>query len=53
MHENEEIKLSDFLEADERLATGGSFMLEEMLSREEPVESEDDEVTIEDEAQRA
>ena len=53
MHENEEIELSDFLEADERLETGGSFTLEdiaeEMLSREEPVESEDDEVTIEEE----
>ncbi len=53
MHENEEIELSDFLDADERLATGGSFMLEEiakeMLSREEPVESEDNEVTVEEE----
>ena len=53
MHENEEIELSDFLEADERLETGGSFTLEdiaeEMLGREEPVESEDDEVTIEEE----
>ena len=53
MHENEEIELSDFLEADERLETGGSFTLEniaeEMLSREKPVESEDDEVTVEEE----
>ena len=53
MHENEEIELSDFLEADERLETGGSFTLEDiaekMLGREEPVESEDDEVTIEEE----
>ena len=53
MHENEEIKLSDFLEADERLETGGSFTLEDiaekMLGREKPVESEDDEVTIEEE----
>ena len=53
MHKNEEIELSDFLEADERLETGGSFTLEniaeEMLGREEPVESEDDEVTIEEE----
>ena len=53
MHENEEIELSDFLEADERLATGGSFTLEEiakeMLSRDEPVVSEDDEVTVEEE----
>ena len=46
MHEKEEIELFDFLEADERLETGGSFTLEdiaeEMLSREKPVESEDD-----------
>ena len=53
MHSNEEIELSDFLEADERLETGGSFTLEdiaeEMLGREEPVESKDDEVTIEEE----
>ena len=52
MHENKEIELSDFLEADERLETGGSFTLEdiaeEMLGREEPVESKD-EVTIEEE----
>lgn len=63
MHENEEIELSDFLEADQCLATGGSFTLEEiakeMLSREEPVESEDDGVIVEEkivpfeEAQRA
>ena len=53
MHENEEIELSDFLEADEHLETGGSFTLEdiaeEMLGREELVESKDDEVTIEEE----
>ena len=53
IRENEEIELSDFLEADERLETGGSFTLEdiaeEMLSREKPVESEDDEVTVEEE----
>ena len=49
IHENEEIELSDFLKADERLETGGSFTLEnEMLSREKPVESEDDEVTVEE-----
>ena len=50
MHENEEIELSDFLEADERLETGGSFTLEdiakEMLGSEELVESEDDEGTV-------
>ena len=44
MHENEEIELPDFLEADERIATSGSFTLEEiaeeMLYNEEPVESE-------------
>ena len=53
IHENKEIELFDFLEADERLETGGSFTLEdiaeEMLSREKPVESEDDEVTVEEE----
>ena len=47
------MKLSDFLEADERLETGGSFSLEEiveeMLGSKEPVESEDDKVTIEEE----
>ena len=46
MHENEEIELSDFLEAKERLATGGCFTLEEimeeMLCSAEQVESEDD-----------
>ena len=50
MHENGEIELSDFLEADERLAIGGSFrleeMAEEMLCSEEPVESEYDDITI-------
>ena len=49
MHENGEIELSDFLEADESLATGGSFTLEEMLCSAEPVESEDDEITVEEE----
>ena len=53
IHENEEIELSDFLEADERLKTGGSFtfedIAEEMLSGEKPVESKDDEVTVEEE----
>ena len=53
IHENEEIKLSDFFEQDKRLETGGSFTLEdiaeEMLSREKPVESEDDELTVEEE----
>lgn len=53
MHGNREIELSDFLEVDEHLATGGSFTLEEiaeeMLCSEEPVESEDDEVTFEEE----
>ena len=53
MHDKEEIELSEFLEADERLATSGSFTLEEiaeeMLRSEEPVESEDDEVTVEEE----
>ena len=53
IHENEEIELSDFLDADERLETGGSFTLEDiavkMLSGEKPVESEDDEVTVEEE----
>ena len=53
IHENKEIELLDFLEADERLETKGSFTLEdiaeEMLSREKPVESEDDEVTVEEE----
>ena len=61
MHENEEIELPDFLEADERLATGGSFTLEEiaeMLYNEEPVESEDEviveeEIVLFEEAQRA
>lgn len=53
MHDNEEIELSYFLEADERLATGGFFTMEEIaeeiLRSEEPVESEDDTVTIEEE----
>ena len=52
MQENEEIELSDFLEADERLETGGSFTLdeiaEEMLHSEEPIESEDNEINVED-----
>ena len=53
MHENEKIELSDFLEDDDRLETKGSFSLEEiaeeMLGSKEPVESEDDKVTIEKE----
>ena len=64
MQENEVIDLSDFLEADERLETGGSFTLdeiaEEMLSSEEPIESEDvgeneveDEIVSLEEAQQA
>ena len=43
MHENEEIDLSYFLKADERLVTGGYFTLEEnaekMLCGEEPMGS--------------
>ncbi|XP_071446366.1 uncharacterized protein [Hetaerina americana] len=46
IHENREIELSDFLEADERLVTGRSFMLEEieegMLCSVELVASKDD-----------
>ena len=64
MQESEVIDLSDFLEADERLETGGSFTLdeiaEEMLRSEEPIESEDvgenkveDEIVSLEEAQRA
>ena len=53
MYENEKIELSDFLEADERLETGESFTLEEiaedMLGSKEPVESENDEGTVEEE----
>ena len=53
MQENGEIELSDFVEADERLATGGSFTLEEiaeeMLCSAEPVESEDDVTTVDEE----
>ena len=53
MHENWEIELSDFLEANERLVTGGSFTLEEiaeeMLCSAELVESEDDEITVQEE----
>ena len=53
MYQNEEIELPDFLEADERFETGGSFTLEEigeeMLGSKEPVESENDEVTVEEE----
>ena len=52
MHANREIELSDFLEADERLATGGSSTLkeitEEKLCSEEPVESGDDDITVEE-----
>ena len=50
---NEEIELSDFLEADERLTFGRSFTLEEianeMLQSEEPMESEDDDIIVEKE----
>ena len=63
MQENEVIELSDFLEADERLETGGSFTLDEiaeMLRSEEPIESEDvgeneveDEIVSFEEAQQA
>ena len=52
MHENKEIKLSDFLKADKCLTTGGSIMLEEiakMLSHKELVDSEDVEVTTKEE----
>ena len=49
MLEKEEIKLSDFLKADERLATGSSFTMEKMLCGEEPVGSEDDDITVEKE----
>ena len=53
MYQNEEIELSDFLEADERLETRGSFTLEqiaeEMLGNKELAESENDEVTVEEE----
>ncbi|CAI9715923.1 Hypothetical predicted protein [Octopus vulgaris] len=45
-HENKTIELFDFLSADDRLVTGGSFTLEEIakevMHNEEPVESEDD-----------
>ena len=53
MYQNEEIEMSDFLEADERLETAESFTLEEiaeeMLGSNKPVESEKDEVTVEEE----
>ena len=53
MYQNKEIELSDFLKADECLETAGSFTLkeiaEEMLDNKEPVESENDEVTVEEE----
>ena len=53
MYENDEIELSNFLQADERLATAGSFKLEEiaeqMLCGEEPVESEDNDIAFEEE----
>jgi len=49
MHENEEIELSDFLKANEHLTTCGSFTLKEMLCHEEPVESEENEVSVEEE----
>ena len=61
MHEDQEIELCDFLEADDRLVTGGVFTLKEiaekMLLSEEPVENEDDaevdEEIVPSEAQRA
>ena len=63
MQENEVIELSDFLEADEHLETGGSSTLDEIaetLRSEEPIESEDvgenkveDEIVSFEEAQRA
>jgi hypothetical protein len=63
MHEGEEVELADFLEADERLATGGFFTLEEIaeevMRSTDSDESEEDEPLIEDvptsfeEAQRA
>ena len=53
INKNKEIELFDSLEADEHLEMGGSFTLEDiaekMLSREKPVEREDDEVTAEKE----
>ncbi|XP_071443985.1 tigger transposable element-derived protein 2-like [Hetaerina americana] len=53
MHKNGEIEQSDFLEADEHLTAGGSFMLEEfseeMLCSAEPMKSKDDEITVEEE----
>ena len=53
MYQNEDIELSDFLKANERLESGGSFTLEEvaeeMLGSKEPVESKNDEVTVEEE----
>ncbi|KII74382.1 hypothetical protein RF11_13304 [Thelohanellus kitauei] len=49
---NGEIELSDFLEADKRFETGGSFILEEiaeeMLCSEESTEGEDDDITVEE-----
>lgn len=54
MDGDEEIELTDFLEADERLATGGVFTLEEIaeevLRNEEPVGIEEDEPVAEEEA---
>ena len=50
MHEKEKIELSDFLEANERLETNSlEKIAEEMLGSKEPVESEDDKVTIAEE----
>ena len=53
MYQNKEIKLSDFLKANECLETGGSFTLEEiaeeMLGSKEPVESKNDKVTVKEE----
>ncbi|KII63419.1 hypothetical protein RF11_02228 [Thelohanellus kitauei] len=50
MHQNGDLERSNFLRGDERLRTGGSFILEEIaeeiLWSEEPVEREDDDITI-------
>ncbi|KII73145.1 hypothetical protein RF11_13296 [Thelohanellus kitauei] len=55
MAQDEElIELFDFLEADERLSTSGSYTLkeisEEILCSGEAVESEDDDFTVKEEA---
>ena len=53
MHENEEIEMSDFLKANERITTCGPFTLaeitEDMLFDEEPVVSKDGHITVEKE----